>query len=861
MSQVTFCKEYPVLFPGSFSDQKQLIADLKLFLHSLNKADQKACKRQFLQLPQEVRDFIDRVFWIAQGCESAPGYSEWQLRGQSGDFKRLLGVSAPWLLAGLGMDALKARDQNVIEQLILLLDKFEIPLHKMLEDLQLTTNKAELDQNIHNLATLRFQGTRTEYNHLVTSGNKGFGREIYHRKQLKEIANTFQIRIKPTTSQPIVECSSPPVTQGVNSELHNIFGSHVDFQNRQVTFRVYAPHIHALFLQPTYNGEPTQTLRMDRNEEGVWFLKLPFSEKICPGATYRYLVQDKEGGEKVQKSDPFGKQYQRVLKNGYLCCHDTVIVAPQAKVSRFSSDFGVPRCWKVHLPSVFGPKESYRTLAPKIVKFCKENRFNRVELMGLAGHPQDASWGFQATDFFAPNARLGSLEEFDQFISDLHAAKIAVYVDSPVAHLAVDSFGLGGWGSPSLYQHPYRKFDDWGTFPFNYASPFARSFLASYFCYWKERGIDGFRWDAAKTMMVGDVLDKAAANTIRAVTTEVHRRYPNAIIEGEMPGWRANENERSIEPTIPTSQKSRIEDPNREGKRGLGFDRVEGIGLQNTLLRVVLHPDGEFGSSQDDAARQRVCDYLKCWDNSFPYGIEAGQRFISLFSHDECAQGKTGSGEWKTLGYWTQNGERWERFAAWRLILGSIYLIPGSEGFMLFQGTTFGQSQEWSYLRGEEPARSSTQWEELEGKVSGDAAQDHLALLRLTRALNGFHVDHADYHLGTSQCIKRDDYTNQTTAHLVTTPSNQQFISVTNLSRNTIDNYRIEIPKGAKDQLGAGDLLKVAINTDEYKRAGEFAVTNREKEIRVQRDKQGLFFEMNLPSRSIVIFQAANAGR
>ena len=118
---------------------------------------------------------------------------------------------------------------------------------------------------------------------------------------------------------------------------------------------------------------------------------------------------------------------------------------------------------------------SYRELraAPRRPRSAASG-FTHVELLPVAEHPYEPSWGYQVTGYYAPTARFGDPDDFRWFVDHLHQRGIGVIVDWVPAHFPKDDWALARFDGTPLYEHadPRRaEHPDWGTLVFDSRPP------------------------------------------------------------------------------------------------------------------------------------------------------------------------------------------------------------------------------------------------------------------------------------------------------------------------------------------------------------------------------------------------------
>ena len=91
--------------------------------------------------------------------------------------------------------------------------------------------------------------------------------------------------------------------------------------------------------------------------------------------------------------------------------------------------------------------------AEQLPAYAADLGFTHVELLPVAEHPFDGSWGYQVLGLYAPTARFGEPAGFARFVDACHQRGLGVILDWVPAHFPTDVHGLAQFDGTALYEY------------------------------------------------------------------------------------------------------------------------------------------------------------------------------------------------------------------------------------------------------------------------------------------------------------------------------------------------------------------------------------------------------------------------
>ena len=554
--------------------------------------------------------------------------------------------------------------------------------------------------------------------------------------------------------------------EGTHLQIFDKLGAHpmVHEGVAGVAFGVFAPNARRVSVVGDWNYWDGRLHAMRVRGNGFWEIFIP---DVTPGHKYKFELLGSDGRLRI-KADPYAVSAEvRPLTASVIVDPSTFppIAPSPAGINRYDGPMSI---YEVHLgswrrnPYMNNSWLTYRELAEQLPPYVASMGFTHVELLPIAEHPFDASWGYQPIGLYAPTSRFGSPQDFCLLVDAFHRAGVGVILDWVPGHFPDDDYGLAQFDGTAVYEHANAmqgRHLDWNTLIYNYGRREVANFLLANALYWLERfQIDGLRVDAVASMLYLDYSrpeggwipnrfggreNLEAIDFLRRFNTEVFGRFPNATtLAEESTAWPL------------------VSRPTDIG--GLGFGYKWNMGWMHDTLRYI--------------SKEPVHRKFHHNDITFAMLYAWYENFVLPLSHDEVVHGKG------TI-FGRMPGDHWQRFANLRAYYTFMFGHPGKK--LLFMGSEFAQSREWHHDH-------SLDWHLLE-------YPEHKGIQALVRDLNHLYrstpaLYELDSEPGGFEWLVVDDTENSVFAWLRRARDGSVCLIALNFTPVVRHDYRIRVP-------------------------------------------------------------------
>ena len=561
---------------------------------------------------------------------------------------------------------------------------------------------------------------------------------------------------------------------GTHYELLNKLGAHPKTYKgkKGMYFAVWAPHAKAVSLVCDRNNWMPGADPMTMLEtSGIWEIFIP---KMGLGELYKFAITT-ASGKILFKADPFAfsSEYRPGTASVTADIDNFKWSDDQWMTNRRQEDIlkSPLSIYEVHIGS-WKKKDrpekdgfyTYIEAAHELADYVKTMGYTHVELMGIAEHPFDGSWGYQVTGYYAPTSRYGTPKEFMYFVNYLHKKGIGIILDWVPAHFPKDAHGLADFDGEPLYEYADPKkgeHPDWGTKVFDYGKNEVKNFLIANALYWVEKfHIDGLRVDAVASMLYLDY-GRTPGNWIpnkygghENLEAIEFFKHLNSVLTGRKTGAMMIAEESTAWPKV-------TRPPEEDG---LGFTFKWNMGWMHDFLEYM-----------------KLDPYFRKYNhNKMTFGLTyfTSENYILVLSHDEVVHLKCSMIN-KMPGIYE------DKFA--NLKCGYTFMMghPGKK--LLFMGQDFGQWHEWD-------EKVALDWYLTDEELHADLLhyvrdllhlyQKYPALYRLDNDWNGFQwINANDGDRSIFSFIRRDE------------TGKRNLLFVINFTPMERADYRVGVPK------------------------------------------------------------------
>ena len=614
--------------------------------------------------------------------------------------------------------------------------------------------------------------------------------------------------------------------QGTHYDIYEKLGAHPSCEDGVdgMFFAVWAPNAKQVYVIGEFNDWNESETPMKRIGPGG--IHSVFVPGVGTGVLYKYLIIT-QAGEKLYKADPFANSAElrpgtasKTADLSKFRWTDAVWMKERDQKDYNKEPMAIYEChigsWMRHPRPEEQGFYNYREFADRIVEYLKEMKYTHIELMGIAEHPFDGSWGYQVTGYYAPTSRYGTPDDFMYLINQLHKHHIGVILDWVPAHFATDAHGLGQFDGECIFEHPDPRLGehpDWGTKIFNYGKTEVKNFLIANVLFWiRKFHIDGIRVDAVASMLYLDygkkegqwVPNKYGDNkNLEAIEFFKHL---NSVVRGTYPGFLTIAEESTAWPKVT----GKIEDG------GLGFSFKWNMGWMHDFCEY-MKLDPYFRKDNHYAM-------------TFAMTYNDSENYILPLSHDEVVHLKCSMVN-KMPGYKT------DKYA--NLRAGYAYMLGHAGKKLLFMGQDFGQEREWSEAR-------ELDWFLLQEDLNKGL---HDYVKKLLELYNKYPcLYEIDNSWGGFEWLNCDDKDRSTYSFFrKASDGKNNLMFIINMTPMKWENYKVGVPKKKK--------YKLLLNSDDVRFGGQgMEVPAEITSVKENCDYRDYSLTLDVPPYSALIF-------
>ena len=615
--------------------------------------------------------------------------------------------------------------------------------------------------------------------------------------------------------------------QGNHYEIYKKLGAHKVKKGKKegVYFAVWAPHAKSVSVIGEFNEWDIEANPMERQESvGIFTCFVPGVKEYD---MYKYCIQT-HTGDYAFKADPFANHAElrpgtasKIADISNLKWTDSEWMEKRKKWNHMQKPISVYEVhigsWKKHPGREDEGFYTYREFGKEVAKYVKDMGYTNIELIGIAEHPFDGSWGYQVTGYYAPTSRYGTPQDFAWMVNYLHRNKIGVILDWVPAHFPRDAHGLADFdGTPTFEYADPRKGEhpDWGTKVFDFGKNEVRNFLISNALFWIEQfHVDGLRVDAVASILYLDygrqdgqwVANKYGGNqNLEAIDFFKHL---NSVVLGRNPGAMMIAEESTAWPKVTGD----VEDD------GLGFSLKWNMGWMHDFTEY-MKLDPYFRKDNHHMM-------------TFAMSYAGSEKYILVLSHDEVVHLKCSMlNKMPGLGF--------DKYA--NLKAGYAFMMGHAGKKLLFMGQEFAQLREWSEER-------ELDWfllAEKEHQAIQNWMRDLLHLYKKNPALyqdeqiwEGFEWINADDGYRSIYSFARHSKNRK-----------KNLLFVINFTPMARDDYRVGVPRRKQ--------YKLIMNSDDVKYGGEGKERpSVYKAVKQECDGRPFSFAYELPPYGVAVFE------